>query len=283
MGGPEQSRGRPCEEPGLVVSAANRARFADLVRSDDPDLAELALLVANEAYPDLDVDHYMGCVDALADSARSLGATADAVVVTLRASGLQGDAQTYDDPRNSFLNDVLDRRRGLPITLSAVTLATAQRVGVPMIGVALPGHFVVADTSPETPRYFDPFHGWAAISADDCAQMVRRTAGIPFEKRFLAPVGADAILRRMLANLRTSLLRRRRLRDALWTVELGLILDSTDQALVRQLAMLLGAVGRYDEAIAISTAAMKDDPASPHAVAHAAQIAAVHDSMRRMS
>ncbi len=265
------------------MSAANRARFAELVRSGDPDLAELSLLVANEAYPDLDVGHYLGCIDALAESARSLGATADAVVVALRASGLRGDAETYDDPRNSFLNDVLDRRRGLPITLSAVTLATARRVGVPMIGVALPGHFLVADTSTATPRYFDPFHGWAAISADDCAQMVLRTAGVPFEARYLAPVGAEAMLRRMLANLRTSLLRRRRLRDALWTVELALILDPGDRALVRQLAVLLGAVGRHDEAVAISAAAISDDPASPHAAAHAAQIAAVRDLMRRMS
>ena len=156
-------------------------------------------------------------------------------------------------------------------------------VGLAMIGVALPGHFVVADTSHATPRYFDPFHGWAAISADDCARMVLRTAGVPFEARFLAPVGAEAILRRMLANLRASLLRRRRLRDALWTVELGLILDPADRALVRQLAMLLAAVGRHDEAIAISTAAIGEDPASPYAAGHAAQITVVHDLLRRMS
>ena len=118
---------------------------------------------------------------------------------------------------------MLERRRGLPIALATLTLAVARRAGAPMAGIGMPGHFVVAELARGEPEYLDPFDRWERRSVADLAAIVRRTSGLEMRPEFLAPADDRAILARTLANLRGSYLRRRRLRDALWTIELGLL------------------------------------------------------------
>ena len=134
---------------------------------------------------------------------------------------------------------MLERRRGLPIALAALTLAVARRTGTAMEGIGLPGHFVVADMTGPATEYLDPFDGWAPRSLDELAAIVRRTSGLEMRAEYLAPAGDRAILARTLANLRGSYLRRRLLRDALWTVELGLMVAPGDPALETQAIGLL--------------------------------------------
>lgn len=217
------------------MTDSSRRRLAEIVAGPSFDLAEANLLVACEAFPRLDTATWLGRIDGLAGEAVSRGGGPDAIVTTLRETGLRGDGSSYDDPRNSFLNEVLDRRCGLPIALAALTIAVADRIGVPFDGVGMPGHFIVADRSGEEIRYLDPFHDWGVLSVDDCARLVEGSAGIPFAPEHLAPAERRQILRRMLVNLTGSYLRRSMLDDARWAIELQVIVDPHDPALRSQL------------------------------------------------
>jgi regulator of sirC expression with transglutaminase-like and TPR domain len=260
------------------VSAATRARLAELVAAEDMDLAEANLLIAAEASPRLDAAAVLAEVDALAGAARDRG-----VVAALRDRGFRGDGDDYDDPRNSFLDQVLRRRRGLPIALATLTLAVARRVGHPMAGIGMPGHFVVADLSGPEPVHLDPFDGWRGLSTEDLARIVRETTGLGLRAEFLAPVSARAILARTLANLRASYLRRRMLEDALWTVELGLVVTPDDAELCQETVALLAGLGRYDEAEEAGEALLAAWPPDDARAAVEAQLAAVRDLQRRMN
>lgn len=176
------------------------------------------------------------------------GGTVDAVVATLRDAGFKGDREHYDDPANSFLDQVIARARGLPILLSALTIAVATRAGLHVDGVGLPGHFIVVDRSAGELRYLDPFGGWAELSLDRLAEIVRSFGGGMLHDEHLRPVPPAEMARRMLLNLRGSYLARRRPADALWTLELEEIIDPGDPGLRLRMRSLLIGLGRYDEA-----------------------------------
>lgn len=222
------------------MSTASRERLRALLHNagTDPDLVEANLLIALEAYPRLDVDRWLGVMDRLATDADAAAPGLDGVIVALRAMELRGDRSTYDDPRNSFVHEVLDRRLGLPIALSAITVAVAARIGVPVVPIALPGHVLVADVSGYAPRYVDPFDDWADRTVDDCAEIVRMVAGTPLAPEHLAPASPRQIVRRMLVNLTGSYIRRELYRDALWAVELQAIVDPDDPGIAEQLRAL---------------------------------------------
>ena len=260
------------------MSRATRGRLAALLAAESLDLAEANLLISAEATPAVDEAACLARVDALAARAARQG-----VVGALRGEGFRGDASHYDDPRNSFLDQVLERRLGLPIALATLTLAVARRAGAPMEGVGLPGHFVVADMTGGAAEYLDPFDGWARRSAGDLAALVRRTTGRAMRSEFLEPAGDRAILARTLANLRGSYLRRRRLRDALWTVELGLLVTPGAPDLESQAIGLLAGIGRYPEAEERAAAFLAAHPGHPGARAVEGRLAAARDMRRRMN
>src|SRR5262249_30032328 len=165
----------------------------------DFDLAELALRLARDEYVDLDVEASLGELDALARDARPyLGKGLMAHVQGLcrylfHELGFRGNAKDYFDPRNSYLNIVLDRRLGIPISLSAVVMAVGQRVGVPFVGIGLPGHFIVK--AAEADILVDPFHGGRLIDWGDCENLVRQAPGHPVA---LSAAGARALAPRPL-------------------------------------------------------------------------------------
>jgi regulator of sirC expression with transglutaminase-like and TPR domain len=260
------------------VSDATRARLAQMLDDEPIDLAEANLLISSEASPQLDVAAHLERVDRLAARAAEEG-----VAPTLRAEGFRGDREDYDDPRNSFLDQVLERRRGLPIALATLTLAVARRAGVPMAGIGMPGHFVVADTAGTEPRYLDPFDGWEPRTPDALAAIVRRTSGLELRPEFLAPVDERSVLARTLANLRGSYLRRRLLSDALWTVELGLMLAPGDPGLESQAIGLLTGTGRYAEAERRASAFLAAHPRHPQRATVQARLDAARDMRRRMN
>jgi regulator of sirC expression with transglutaminase-like and TPR domain len=260
------------------VSAATRARLAAMLADEPLDLAEANLMISAEATAGLDVGAALARVDRLAARA-----AAEGVAPALREEGFRGDAEDYDEPRNSFLDQVLERRRGLPIALATLTLAVARRAGAPMAGIGLPGHFVVADLAGAEPAYLDPFDGWARRSVDDLAAIVRRTSGLDLRAEFLEPAGDRAILARTLANLRGSYLRRRRLRDALWTVELGLLLAPGDLDLESRAIGLLAGAGSYAEAEERAAAFLAAHPGHAEAPAVEARLDAARDMRRRMN
>ena len=192
---------------------APRERFAALAQLPDEqiDLAEAALWVAAEEYEDLDVSAYVERLDALATGAAPLvwarvtpvEQIAELNDYLFRGRGFTGNWDRYEDPRNSFLNEVLDRRRGLPITLSIVYVEVARRLGLPMCGVGFPGHFLAKlDGSPEV--VVDAFFG-RVLSADDCAERLRSVLGPDAElvpEFHLRAATRKEILARLLTNLK---------------------------------------------------------------------------------
>ena len=114
--------------------------------------------------------------------------------------GFTGNEESYYEPENSYMNRVLDRRRGIPITLSVLYILIGRRVGLPFCGVGMPGHFIVRYDAPEGPIYLDPFGGGQILSVDECASLVEGL-GYRFESRFLAEASPLCIVERMVNNL----------------------------------------------------------------------------------
>ncbi len=260
------------------MSAATRERLARMLDDGPIDLAEANLLICAEAGDGLDMASELAHVEGLAQLAREGG-----VVPVLRDQGFTGAVEDYDDPDHSRLDRLLATRRGMPITLATLALAVAGRVGAPMVGIGMPGHFIVADTAGAEPVYIDPFGGWRRLDVADCAALVERTSGLPFRTEFLDPVPPRAILARTLLNLRGSYLRRRRLDAALWTVEIGMIVAPDDAELVVGSVVLLTGAGRYEEAEAAATAFLAARPDDPAASAIEAQLHTLGDLRRRMN
>jgi len=144
------------------------------------DLARAALLIALEEYPRLDIDHYLGEVDGLADRVLLRCNAGEPPVFRLGhlhaemfdVDGYHGDDSNYYDVRNAYLNDVVDRRSGLPILLSIVFLHVASRIGLNAHGVGLPGHFIVKVQFELNEVYVDPFHSGETLTVTDIAEMI---------------------------------------------------------------------------------------------------------------
>ena len=178
--------------------------------------AELALRLAADAYPALDVDAYLSELAGMAHEAgRYLRGDLEARVAGLcrylfHDMGFRGNVQNYHDPRNSYLNQVLDRRTGIPITLSAVAMVVGNRAGLDVSGVGLPGHFVARAADGGREVLFDPFHGGRRLTAEQCGYLVTQVTGTPFEvtPEHLWPISLGMTVLRMLTNLKVVFLRR---------------------------------------------------------------------------
>jgi regulator of sirC expression with transglutaminase-like and TPR domain len=174
------------------------------------DLAEVALQLARDEYPALDVVGYLSEVDAMAHEVRHrLHGGLEARVAGLcrylfHDLGFRGNDEEYYDHRNSYFNEVLDRRVGIPITLSAVAIAVGTRAGLGVVGVGLPGHFVAKAVGGGREVLFDPFHGGRVRTPGECEALVERIVGTPFHAttEALAAVPLGQVVQRMLNNLK---------------------------------------------------------------------------------
>lgn len=181
------------------------ARFAELVRGPESGipLDEAALLVAAADHP-VDVAAQLRALDDLAASIEADDAPALARALFVER-GFTGNVDDYGDPRNSYLDEVLRRRLGIPITLSVLMIEVGRRLGMALVGVGMPGHFLVGCDD----GFVDPFHGGVVLDALGARRVFDRVhPGAPFADHYLDPVGARAVLSRMLANLVGTLLGR---------------------------------------------------------------------------
>src|SRR6185369_15713000 len=197
-------------------------QFAALLARDDGgiELARACLQIAEDAYPGLDVDGYLGEIERFA---KRLGArlAPDAAVedrvIALNEFlfadlGFNGNARDYYDPRNSYLNEVIDRRRGIPITLSVLYIEIGRRIGLPLDGVSFPGHFMVRLPLRGGALVLDPFSGGTPQSEDELRARLKRvipgdaSVGVPVADlplaQFLEPASNPQILARLLRNLK---------------------------------------------------------------------------------
>ncbi len=206
-------------------------RFGELVAGPESaiPLDEAALLIAAADHP-VDVAAELDALDALADGFADAATDPRSLAGALFVDGgFAGNALDYGDPRNSYLDEVRRRRLGIPITLSVVMIEVGRRLGIPLVGIGMPGHFLVGvGVGPgvgggagagghggvhDGGVYFDPFHGGDCFDhAGARARFERLHPGAPFVDRYLEPVGTRAVLARMLANLVTAHLARDPLR-----------------------------------------------------------------------
>jgi regulator of sirC expression with transglutaminase-like and TPR domain len=224
--------------------------LATLARDHDYpfDLARVALLIARDAYSRMSPRSYLRRIDRLAEKLRPrLRGTLAARTATLSEflfedCGFSGNTQHYYDPRNSYLNKVIDRQVGLPISLSLLAIAVGTRAGLPVVGVALPGHFIAKAVSPNGHQVlFDPFNGGQFLDPDACEELVGEITGRPFDAtpETLAATSPAAIVLRMLNNLKTAYLAdRSHLRAARVTFRLCQLLPD-DPTQRRDLGLLL--------------------------------------------
>ncbi|MGH9277932.1 MAG: SirB1 family protein [Acidimicrobiales bacterium] len=226
------------------------ARFAELVQRPEPDvrLDEAALLIAAHAYPDLDLDAELGALDTLAAGCPE--PTFDGWRRYLFDDlGFSGDVEHYYDPANSFLNEVVRRRVGLPITLSVLGMEVGRRLGVPLAGVGMPGHFLLQHLT-DPPVWVDPFGHGRVLDVEACEQRfhVVNGASTPFLRSYLDPVGPREILGRMLSNLKAIYASRGNLEGLAWVFALRLSIPGTPALERRDLARVLGSTGQFVEA-----------------------------------
>lgn len=226
-----------------------RDRFHQIVQSPDReiDIGEAALVIAAEEQPGLDPYPWLDRLDELGDRLRSrvrgLRGELDRLGRLTRflfgEEGLRGNSEDYYDPRNSYLNHVLDRRLGIPITLAVVCLEVGRRAGVPLEGIGFPGHFLLRlSHHPEV--LIDPFDRGRLLTVSDCEELLARlTRGsVEFEPRLLRPVGPRQMIHRMLNNLRGIYEHRGELDRVLSVLERLMILEPGDSEPLRDRGLL---------------------------------------------
>jgi regulator of sirC expression with transglutaminase-like and TPR domain len=191
--------------------SAGLERFAELVAREQFSLAEACLLIAEDQYPGLDIAACVAKLDAIAVTVRgrlAADAPAEQKVAALNAHlfgelGFRGNAAVYYDPRNSYLNEVLERRTGIPITLSIVYLEIGRRLGLRVQGVSFPGHFLVKLPLQRGALVLDPFSGGEPCSATELrTRLDQALPGKPDLEPYLAPATPREIVARVLRNLK---------------------------------------------------------------------------------
>ncbi len=240
---------------------APRSRFAAVVaqQEEEIDLALAALLVAAEEYPQLLPEPYLRRLDLLAERVRDRldEETAPLVIlqelsrVLFEEEGFRGNAEAYYDPRNSFLNDVLDRRVGVPLTLSLLYLEVGWRLGLPLHGVNFPGHFLVRYDGEALKLLIDPFQRGEIRFEDEAQELLDRVYGgtVSLQPSYLRPAGRKDILVRLLSNLKGIYLNTRDDRRALAATERILLVRPDAAEEVRDRGMLLARLGFADDAL----------------------------------
>ena len=249
----------------LVISANLVREFTAMAHSPEPDLAVAALLMARVAYPNLDADHYLTQLDRLGREALRHVSTATTTtleipphvdpVVFARIAALNeflfgqerfvGNDLHYDDPRNSFLNEVLDRRTGIPITLALVYIEVARRAGIEVEGVNFPGHFLVRCCGEKGTRYsrdliIDAHHRGALLTESMCRDLLARHTGtdVTWDSHLLAHATKLQILTRMLLNLKRAYVRLYSFQQARDVTELLLGVDPSAVTELRDRGLL---------------------------------------------
>ncbi|MBI4584920.1 MAG: hypothetical protein HY717_12980 [Planctomycetes bacterium] len=213
-----EERARHSDDPAVrerarqfITELAREQKLAEwqaFARSPaDLDLERGAFLIAEAEYPELDRARYVKILsDCGAVLRQRLAAVRSPEAVAAKLGrllfhelGLQGNRQDYYHPDNSYLPKVLDRKLGIPISLSAIAMLICRRAGIPLEGIGLPGHFVARYRHGSKEIYFDAFNRGQTLSRDDCRLYVISTGHEP--QTILQPASTQEILTRMLRNL----------------------------------------------------------------------------------
>jgi regulator of sirC expression with transglutaminase-like and TPR domain len=250
---------------------AHSPEFQRLVMGRNPvHLARIALEIAGDAYPDLDIESYLRRIEELAERVRSRCSPAAKVRdvlgqinwVLFVEEELRGNPEDYYDPRNSYLNEVLDRRLGIPISLSVVYASVAEQVGLSLAGVNLPAHFMLRVEEGEQTWFVDPFHSGAVLSHAMCEQRLSEILQKPISltDSQTAACSIEVVVTRMLRNLKAIYLRLGDLPAALPVQRRLAALNRLDPDELRDLGVLCIRADHPGEAIDPLQAYLVTDP-----------------------
>ena len=248
--------------------------FGDILRSEDEDidLARAALLIASTEYPKLRVERELCRIGALAEGVAYRFADEDDPLFHVNTLSeylfdeiqFRGNHDEYYDPRNSYLNDVLDRKLGIPITLALVYIEVGVRAGLPLVGVGMPGHFMVRHR--DVPDLLiDPFNRGILLTEDECAQRLKEAtrASVPWDAGYLTPINNREFIARMIRNLKAIYIRRRDYDKVLMMID-GLLLTQPHPSPERRDRGVVNyRLGNYSEALDDLEAYVESGPSVP--------------------
>lgn len=238
-----------------------RSQFAGMVArlEEQVDLAKAALLIAAEEYPHLDIQGYLARIRDMAQRVKDrmgLELEPEKLIKGINQylfdeEGFRGNSEDYYDPKNSFLNEVIDRRKGIPITLSILYMEIAWRLDLPLVGVGMPGHFIVKYQAADREILINPFHRGTLLSEEDCQRTLDRIyeGKIAFHQGLLTPIPKRSILTRMLNNLKGIYLHRKDLPRALGVVERLLLIHPDSHTELRDRGLIYGEMKILSQAI----------------------------------
>jgi regulator of sirC expression with transglutaminase-like and TPR domain len=237
-----------------------RQRFVEMIRrpEDEIDLARSALLVAAENDPTLDVETELARLDAWAEELgrrlepdwNNLQRLARLRTYMYEDLGFKGDVRGYYSPANSLLHSVMERRLGIPLTLSIVFMEIGWRLGIPFEGVGFPGHFLVRLTGEPGDLLLDPYDHGVSVHEEDCRRMIQLTTGgtVPYAPSMIRSLGKRDMIARLLFNLKVACLKAGDDAGALSAVERLLLLHPDDPPELRDRGLLLYRMDRYRDA-----------------------------------
>lgn len=237
------------------------------------DLVSAALWIAAEEYSDLDVPTERERIRLICEEGANRVRTLDNPFARLdglrnylfEELGFRGNLEQYNDPKNSFLSDVIERRLGIPLTLSMLFIEQARCAGFEAVGIGLPGHFVASVSWQGRSILVDPFHGAAVITLEDCKQLVARSTGRGwlFRPDYLEGTPDKAMIARLLMNLKYAYLGRSDYARALAAVERLLMVSPEDAGEIRDRGLLQARLGRPAAAIQDLETYLANTPDAP--------------------
>lgn len=252
-----------------------RERLVSALAAEPPRLDLAALAIATLDRPELDAPACLHVLDVLAcrvqveterlkEKGEALASLRALRHVLSDIEGFRGNEDDYHAPDNSFLDQVLERKLGLPITLSVVYLEVARRAGIPLYGVPFPGHFLVAHDAGDHKLVMDPFHDGDILTEHGCEELLKRVAPqLKFDRAMLAPAPVELIAYRMLSNLRRVYLGREDRERGLAVVDLLLLLAPDHPGELRTRAALLANLGAYRAALRDVERCLELSPEAP--------------------
>ena len=246
---------------GNAMSDTIHQRFVEMINRPEPeiDLAHAALLISQEENSQINPQSYLDQLDRWATSLTprlEMAVAPEHFVAHINRflfdeMGFQGNIENYYDPLNSYLDQVIERRQGIPITLAVLYIELARRVGFTVLGIGMPGHFLIKPATRKADFYVDCFDRGRILSTEDCERKIHDLYGgsLPFQKAFLAPLNRRQILTRMLYNLKSIYLQSSEYTKALSVVDKLLHLSPDAPTEMRDRGILHYRLGRFQDAV----------------------------------
>lgn len=241
----------------MHFSSARQYFYQEIQQPDEEiNLARAALYIAQEENLTVDPDEYINALDTMADELEEILPSQNYPLLMIKSInqflyerlGFAGNTDNYYDPCNSFLNDVIDRRTGIPITLALVYMEIARRVDFPMLGVGMPGHFLIRPNIPDLEIFVDAFNQGEVLFIQDCQDKLNQIFNhqVKFQPEFLATVDNRNFLARILMNLKSIYLHQQNVEKGLAVVERILLLFPSAIMEIRDRGLLYYQMGQFN-------------------------------------